>query len=178
VSKYFLTTKRLGFRVWSENDLDLALGLWGDPEVTKLIDARGQLTAEQVRERLLREIATQRAFGFQYWPIFLLENDEHVGCCGLRPYDEPRGIVELGVHIRSQHWGCGYATEAARAAMRVAFERLEVSGLFAGHNPKNDTSRHILATLGFRYTHDELYEPTGLEHPCYLLTAVEFWEPS
>ena len=79
VSKYFLTTKRLGFRVWSENDLDLALGLWGDPEVTSLIDARGQLTEEQVRDRLLLEIATARSHGVQYWPIFLLERDEHVG---------------------------------------------------------------------------------------------------
>jgi [ribosomal protein S5]-alanine N-acetyltransferase len=175
VSKYFLTTKRLGFRAWSEGDIHLALGLWGDPEVTKLIDARGQLTEEQVRERLLLEIATARSHGIQYWPIFLLGNDEHVGCCGLRPYDEPRGILELGVHLRPQHWGCGYATEASRAAMRVAFERLEVRGLFAGHNPKNGTSRHNLGKLGFQYTHDELYEPTGLEHPCYLLMAEEYW---
>jgi RimJ/RimL family protein N-acetyltransferase len=66
----------------------------------------------------LLEIASETAHGIQYWPIFLLENDEHVGCCGLRPYDELRGILKLGVHIRSKHWGCGYATEAARAAMR------------------------------------------------------------
>jgi len=176
--KYFLTTKRLGFRVWSEDDIDLALGLWGDPAVTKLIDARGQLTEHQVRERLLHEIATARSYGIQYWPIFLLENDEHVGCCGLRPYDEPSGILELGVHIRSKHWRRGYATEASRAAMRYAFERLEVRGLFAGHNPKNKTSRHILGKLGFQYTHNELYEPTGLEHPCYLLTAEVYWQSS
>jgi ribosomal-protein-alanine N-acetyltransferase len=55
---------------------------------------------------------------------------------------------------------------------------LEVTGLFAGHNPKNEASRHILAKLGFRYTHDELYEPTGLQHPCYLLTAEEYRELS
>jgi RimJ/RimL family protein N-acetyltransferase len=59
--------------------------------------------------------------------------------------------------------------------MRYAFERLEVTGLFAGHNPKNKASRHMLGKLGFRYTHDELYGPTGLEHPCYLLTAEEYW---
>jgi ribosomal-protein-alanine N-acetyltransferase len=130
--KYFLTTKRLGFRVWSEDDLDLALGLWGDPKVTKLIDARGQLTEDQVRERLLLEIANNRSHGIQYWPIFLLENNEHVGCCGLWPYDQPEGILELGVHIRSQHWGCGYATEAACAAIGYAFEQRRVRGLFAG----------------------------------------------
>jgi RimJ/RimL family protein N-acetyltransferase len=178
VSRHFLATKRLGFRVWSEDDIDLALGLWGDPEVTKLIDARGQLTEAQVRERLLLEITTARSFGVQYWPIFLLEKDEHVGCCGLRPYDEPNRVMELGVHIRSRHWGRGYATEATRAVMRYAFEKLEVRGLFAGHNPKNIISRHILERLGFRYTHHEFYEPTGLKHPSYLLTAEQYWESS
>lgn len=176
VPEYFLTTKRLGFRVWSKDDFDLALGLWGDPQVTRLIDARGQLSEGQVRERLSQEISTARSHGVQYWPIFLLESDEHVGCCGLRPYGESNRIAEIGFHIRSQHWGRGYATEAARAVMAYAFGRLEVAGLFAGHNPKNSASRHILERLGFRYTHHELYEPTGLEHLCYLLTAAEYRE--
>ena len=176
MSRYLLTTERLGFRVWAEDDLDLALGLWGDPEVTRLIYARGKLSEEQVRERLAQEITTERSHGVQYWPIFLLHHDEHVGCCGLRPYDEAKGILELGFHIRSRHWGRGYAAEAARAVMACAFERLGVAGLFAGHNPRNEASRYLLGKLGFRYTHDELYEPTGLEHPCYLLTSEEYQE--
>ena len=176
MSRYLLTTERLGFRVWAEDDLDLALGLWGDPEVTRLIDARGKLSEGQVRERLAQEIATERSHGVQYWPIFLLHNDEHVGCCGLRPYDEAKGMLELGFHIRSRHWERGYATEAARAVMAYALERLGVGGLFAGHNPRNEASRYLLGKLGFRYTHDELYERTGLMHPCYLLTCHEYRE--
>jgi RimJ/RimL family protein N-acetyltransferase len=82
--------------------------------------------------------------------------------------------MELGYHIRSQHWSNGYATEAARAVVTYAFEVLGVTGLFAGHNPQNEASRHILAKLGFQYTHDELYEPTGLEHPCYQLMSEEY----
>jgi hypothetical protein len=38
-TKYFIKTTRLGFRQWREDDLDLALSLWGDYEVTKLIDS-------------------------------------------------------------------------------------------------------------------------------------------
>ena len=173
-SGYFLTTERLGFRWWSEDDFDLAWRLWGDPDVTKLIDARGALTKEQVRQRLLREIATAESHGIQYWPIFLLESDEHVGCCGLRPYDPSSGIPEMGVHIRSRYWNRGYALEATRAVIAYAFDRLSAAALFAGHNPRNEASRRLLGKLGFRYTHDELYEPTGLHHPSYLLTAEEF----
>ena len=176
MSPHLLTTRRLGFRAWSKDDLDLALGLWGDPQVTELIDARGKLSEAQVRERLDLEIATERAQGIQYWPIFLLETGAHVGCCGLRPYDQSGGILELGFHIRSKHWGHGYATEAARAVIAHAFQRLGIKGLFAGHNPKNAASRNLLGKLGFRYTHDELYGPTGLMHPCYLLSSDEYRE--
>ena len=37
---YFIRTDRLGFRHWREADIDIASILWGDYEVTKLIDAR------------------------------------------------------------------------------------------------------------------------------------------
>ncbi|UCD78536.1 MAG: GNAT family N-acetyltransferase [Desulfobacterales bacterium] len=172
--KYFLCTERLGFRRWRQSDLDLARGLWGDPRVTELIDARGQLSENQVKERLAQEIATAESYDVQYWPIFLLSNDSHVGCCGLRPYDMSRRIYEIGFHIRSEYWQHGFACEAARAVMEYAFKRQGAAGLFAGHNPKNVTSRYLLEKLGFRYTHDEYYAPTGLDHPSYLMTADEF----
>ncbi len=174
MSEYFITTYRLGFRTWSEEDVALALGLWGDPAVTRFIDARGKLTKEQVRERLSREIALQQQFGIQYWPVFLLEDNSHVGCCGLRPHGESKHMPELGFHIRSAYWGRGFATEAARAVAAYAFGTLGVKALFAGHNPKNVVSRRVLERLGFRYTHDELYPPTGLMHPSYLLRAEDF----
>jgi len=58
--------------------------------------------------------------------------------------------------------------------MAHAFGELKVAALFAGHNPANAVSRHLLGKLGFRFTHEELYEPTGLQHPSYLLTAAEY----
>lgn len=170
---YFLKTARLGFRLWREDDFELALGLWGDPKVTRLVDARGQLSPDQVWERLQQEISNQTQFGVQYWSLFLLQSDEHVGCCGLRPYDLKTNIYEVGFHIRSNYWRQGYAFEAAQATIRYAFDRLKVSAIFAGHNPKNEGSRFLLEKLGFHYTHDEFYPPTGLHHPSYLLTREQ-----
>ncbi|HYM61526.1 MAG TPA: GNAT family N-acetyltransferase, partial [Thermoanaerobaculia bacterium] len=141
---------------------------WGDPEVTKWIDVRGCLSPDDVNERLEREIDSQRRHEVQYWPIFLLENDDHVGCCGLQPYDLPTRVYELGAHIRPAYWRRGLAKEAA-GVIEYAFNTLGASGLFAGHNPNNMASRGLLTALGFRYTHDELYPPTGLLHPSYFL---------
>jgi RimJ/RimL family protein N-acetyltransferase len=171
---YFLTTERLGFRRWSDDDFDLALGLWGDFKVTERFDGRGPLSREHVNARLLQEITTQSEHGVQYWPIFLLESGEHIGCAGLRPYHVSKNILEIGFHIRSNHWRRGYASEAARAVMDHAFRSLNVTGLFAGHHPKNHVSKKLLGKLGFNYTHDEFYEPTGLEHPSYLIKKEEY----
>jgi len=172
--RYFMQTTRLGFRHWRQADLDIALGLWGDIRVTRFIDARGELSRVQVQERLESEIASQREHGVQYWPIFLLGSGEHVGCCGLRPYDRPRQLYEIGFHIRWKHWRCGYAYEAATEIVAYAFGQINAAGLFAGHNPQNEASRLLLEKLGFHYTHDEYYPATGLDHPSYLLTAGEY----
>jgi RimJ/RimL family protein N-acetyltransferase len=160
-------TERLAFRPWSEDDVGLALRLWGDPVVTELIG--GPLSEEEVRERLARETNSFEAHGVQYWPIFLLSDGGHLGCCGLRPYRPEEGIYELGFHLHTEYWGRGYAAEAARAVIGFAFDQLGATALFAGHHPRNPASSRLLEKLGFQYTHDEFYPPTGLEHPSYLL---------
>ena len=109
------------------------------------------------------------AHGLQYWPIFLLDGAEFAGCCGLRPYKLDEKIFELGFHLRHAFWGQGLGTEAAQAAISFGFETLGASALFAGHHPENKISHRVLAKFGFRYTHDEIYPPTGELHPSYLL---------
>lgn len=163
-------TARLTFRSWCDDDLALARGLWGDPRVTKMV-SRAPFDDQQVRDRLAYEIANERDHGVQYWPIFRRSNGDHVGCCGLRPRDPAQRILELGFYLHPDHWGQGLVTEAARATMALAFGPLAVSALFAGHHPDNAASRRVLERLGFRPTHAELFPPTGLYHPCYLLRA-------
>lgn len=143
------------------------MSLWGDPEVTALIG--GPFNAEMVRARLAKEIAQMQEYRVQYWPIFLLEGGEHVGCAGLRPYRIDERIYELGFHLRRNFWGQGLAKEAAQAVINYAFGTLNAKALFAGHHPANEASRKLLLKLGFIHTHVELYPPTGLHHPSYLL---------
>jgi len=165
---YFLKTERLGFRCWSKNDLSLARELWGDIEVTRFFG--GPFSEEEIRQRLEREITRMNTYQFQYWPIHLLSDNEHVGCCGLRPYRLEDGIPELGFHLRPKYWGRGLASEAARAVIDFAFESVGAKGLSAGHHPKNVDSKKLLEKLGFQYTHDEFFATLGMDIPYYLLT--------
>ena len=168
---YWLQTARLGFGLWSEADLPLAMALWGDPEVARNIG--GPFTPDQVEQRLARELSNLRTHGIQYWPIFLLATGDLVGCCGLKPYRDDERIFETGFHLRPAFWRQGLGEEASRAVIDHAFRNLGASSLFAGHHPQNEASRRLLLKLGFRFTHRELYPPTGLEHLCYVLSSKE-----
>ena len=166
---YFLITSRLGFRCWSAEDFEIAFELWSDPRVSSLFG--GPFSEEQVRRRLENEMSSVREQGIQYWPIFLLESGEHVGCCGLRPYKP--GIPELGCHLRPAFWRMGLAEETGRAVIEYAWHPLGYEELFAGHHPANGASKRLLERIGFRYTGDEMYGPTQMMHPGYRLRKID-----
>jgi RimJ/RimL family protein N-acetyltransferase len=79
------------------------------------------------------------------------------------------GILELGFHLRPAFWGQGLAPEAARGIIDYAFTEVGVKALFAGHHPLNEASRRVLLKVGFVYTGMELYPPSGMVEPTYLL---------
>jgi RimJ/RimL family protein N-acetyltransferase len=166
---YFLETPRLGFRRWTTQDLPLALAIWGDPEVTRFVG--GPFSPEQVQAKLDREIANMASHNVQYWPMFLLSTGEHAGCAGLRPPRAGREGFEMGFYLRPAYWGMGLAAEAGRGVVQFAFATLGVKTLYAAHHPANAASGRVLEKLGFRYSHDELYPPTGLMHRSYVLAA-------
>jgi RimJ/RimL family protein N-acetyltransferase len=173
MKEFFMKTTRLGFSVWEENDIADALKLWGNPEVTKFITANGKMSEEDLQQRLRKEIETHNSFKVQYWPIYLIETNENVGCCGLRPYDLENNILEMGIHLKEEYWGKGLAKEACDQVIKYAFKVFGADALFAGHNPKNTASAKLLKKLGYKYISDEFYPPTGLNHPSYLMTKQE-----
>ena len=164
---FFMSTGRIGFSQWTKEDLSLAGQLWGDPEVTRYLCASGRFTDNEINERLIKEIHNQKEYGVQYWPFFALNEDQLIGCCGLRPFQAEEKIFELGFHLRKEFWGKGYAFEAADSVIRYFFENFRGSKLIAGHHPHNAASQKLLTRLGFESIGQRFYEPTGLYHPAY-----------
>lgn len=164
-----LKSKRLKFLSWHNEDLPRGLELWGDPEVLKYTDKRKKLDEAEVQARIHSEITCLSNYSVQYWPIYTLDKEDFIGCCGLHPYAKERDVYELGFHILRKHWRNGYAFEAAQTVVQFAFDKLLAKYLFAGHHPDNEGSRKILEKLGFSYVRDEHYQPSGLTHRCYEL---------
>jgi len=93
-----------------------------------------------------------------------------VGGVGLMDLDDgPAEQAELGYWIARAHWGRGYATEAARAALDMAFHGLRLSRIEAGHFADNIGSARVLAKLGFAAQGSRMLYRSGLRpgvQPC------------
>jgi RimJ/RimL family protein N-acetyltransferase len=59
---------------------------------------------------------------------------------------------EIGYWIGVPYWGCGYATEAARALVDHAFETLHCERLASGARVSNPASRRVLEKCGFQWS--------------------------
>ena len=167
VREFFMTTDRIGFSHWKEDDVELAQKLWGEKDVTRFICATGEFSKKDIQDRLNREIQNGSEYNVQYWPIFSIATGDFIGCCGVRPFEAEANAFEIGFHLRKEYWGKGYAFEAASRAIHYCFTELNAEKLFAGHHPLNEGSKKLLTCLGFTYIGDNFYEPTGLFHPSY-----------
>jgi RimJ/RimL family protein N-acetyltransferase len=78
--------------------LDLAISLWGDKKVTEYIG--GPFSKEEITERLKREIDNYKNYKIQYWPLYLKDNNNFIGGCGLRPYKEDTLDLKLTAGVR------------------------------------------------------------------------------
>ena len=79
----------------------------------------------------------------------------------------------MGIHLLPAFWRCGLGQEAARGIIEHAFGTLGAKALVARHHPENGGSRRLMEILEFEYTDDQLYGPTGLMHPSYILRCPE-----
>jgi RimJ/RimL family protein N-acetyltransferase len=88
--------------------------------------------------------------------VFLIEqNFVPVGVVGIN-WREP-DAPELGYWLGCEHWGQGFGTEAARAAIDYFFEEFDQEMLIAGARVANPRSRNILEKCGFQWTGVELH---------------------
>jgi RimJ/RimL family protein N-acetyltransferase len=83
------------------------------------------------------------------WALFDHRNGDFVGCGGLRPwvYSPSEADFEVGFHLVRRCWGQGFGTEAALGALEYAWEKLQLSKVYAGHHPDNHASENILKKL-------------------------------
>jgi [ribosomal protein S5]-alanine N-acetyltransferase len=161
-------SSRLVFRSWTNDDTQLAEGLWCDQEVTRFFG--GPMTVDQAHERLRAECQREDELGIQYWPAFFRETGEFAGCAGLRPWSMDPHIIEAGVHIVRSAWGLRLGEEALLAVLEHGFNTLNLPSIVAGHGSEHHNSRKMLERVGFHYTHNILWGAQKIEVCMWTIT--------
>lgn len=163
-----LQTPRLLLRPWLPADLEPFARLNADPRVMEHLP--GALSREQ-SDALAGRIAahfTERGFGL--WALEVPGVARFVGFVGLSvPRFETAftPCVEVGWRLAAEHWGRGYATEAARAALAFGFDGLGLTEIVSFTVPANLRSRAVMERIGMTRDPGEDFEHPSLppSHP-------------
>jgi RimJ/RimL family protein N-acetyltransferase len=81
------------------------------------------------------------------WPLELRSAGEVVGAVLLQPLPGSE-VVEIGWHLNPDHWGNGYATEAAQGALALAFGARDLDRVVAVLDTDNARSEAVCRRLG------------------------------
>jgi RimJ/RimL family protein N-acetyltransferase len=152
-----LHTARCRLRQFRDEDLEPFAALNADPRVMEHFPALLSLAeTEQMVGRMRAHFA---AHGFGLWA--LEAEGTFAGFVGLnRPaFEAPfTPCVEVGWRLAHAFWQRGYATEAAREALRHGFDELGLREILAFTVPGNWRSRRVMEKLGMRHAVGEDFD--------------------
>jgi RimJ/RimL family protein N-acetyltransferase len=172
-----LQTERLLLRELEPED-DVALfELDADPEVHRYLGNKPVQRIEDIREVITFIRWQYTEYGIGRWAVIEKETDEFAGWSGLKyitnDWNGHINFYDVGYRLLPRHWGKGFATESARAAVAYGFEQLQAATIYGTAHVENTRSRNALQKCGLRYI--ESFEHEGM--PCdWLKISREEWE--
>jgi ribosomal-protein-alanine N-acetyltransferase len=142
-----LETERLLLRRWRQSDRGPFAALNADPEVmAHFPKPLTRIESDAVIARLEDRWA---ADGIAFVAAERKADGAFVGMVGLARTRPPLlGAVEVGWRLAREHWGQGYATEAARAWLAYGFGRMQLDEIVAYTVPANLRSQAVMRRLG------------------------------
>ncbi|MEW5853868.1 MAG: GNAT family N-acetyltransferase [Myxococcota bacterium] len=163
-----LETERLILRTWRDDDRAPFAEMNADPLVMEHFPATLSRAESDAMVDRINAVFAQRGFGL--WAVQVVGGASFVGFVGLLvPTFEAHftPCVEVGWRLARAHQGLGYATEAARAAVRFGFQVLGLEEIVSMTVPRNVKSRHVMEKLGMtRRAADDFDHPRLPEgHP-------------
>jgi RimJ/RimL family protein N-acetyltransferase len=143
------TTARLILREWRDEDRAPFADLNADPRVAEFLgEPMDRAASDALVERI---VARWAADGSGLWAVERVEDGAFLGFAGLAAPSFETAFtpcVEVGWRLAAPFWGNGYATEAARAALRFGFEDLDLEEIVSLTTVANARSRAVMERLG------------------------------
>ncbi len=146
-----LTTDRLILRDFVAHDWKAVLAYQQNPLYLRYYEWT-ERTPEAVRAFVQMFIDHQNQdprIKFQF-AVTLKSTGQLIGNCGVRRESAEACEGDMGYELDPDHWGKGYATEAARAVVKFGFTQIGLHRLSAYCVADNIGSAHVLEKLGMR----------------------------
>lgn len=177
-NNYLFTSERLGFRNWSETDLDEFALMNANPKVMEHFPAT--LTRSETEAFIQRLIKHFTERGYTYFATEIIETGELIGFIGLayQDYESPyTPATDIGWRLKPSAWGRGYATEGARRCLDFAFGELQLEKVFAICTVGNAASENVMKKIRMKkmgtFNHPKLKVYPDYERcVCYQLEKV------
>ena len=153
-------TERLLLRRWRDEDRTAYVAMNQDPTVMEFMQG---LQPPEVSNAFIDKVeAHWDEHGWGLWAIEVPGVAPFVGFTGLWPADHVLGYAsrETGWRLAREHWGHGYATEAAREALRFGFLDIGFDEIVSFTVVDNVRSRSVMERIGLEYV-----EGGDFDHP-------------
>jgi RimJ/RimL family protein N-acetyltransferase len=144
-----LRTGRLLLRRWQASDRAPFAALNADREVMEFYPA--PLTEAESNAFVDRIEASFAERGWGLWAVELVDTGSFIGYVGLARAEFAAPFtpaVEVGWRLSREHWGHGYATEAAHAAVDFGFTELGLDEIVSFTTTANIRSQRVMQKLG------------------------------
>lgn len=156
MGEYIAVTNRLIVRPWQETDVCRLHQICADDRVMEFL---GPIQCEaEVSAMIERQQALQSRLGYCFWALEHRETRLMIGFCGLKsgPVGTPlEDKTEIGWRLAYDHWGLGYAREAARASLEWGWRHLTDKAIWSITVPENNRSWGLMKRIGMT-RHDDL----------------------
>jgi ribosomal-protein-alanine N-acetyltransferase len=179
-----ISTLRLRLRPWRDEDLDPFAALNADPRVREHFPNLLTRSESDAQATAMRAHLAAHEFGF--WAVEVPDVTPFAGIVGLSPvgFEAPfTPCIEVGWRLAHEHWGRGYATEAATAVLAHAFGPLGLAEVVSFTVPGNHRSRRVMEHLGMRHSPGDDFQHPGVPqshplrpHVLYRLRSADWGE--
>jgi len=163
-----LSTKRLLLRQWKKDDLPLFAKMNADARVMEYFPSTLSKSESDALVAKIQNELKEKEYGL--WAVEVVGVVPFVGFVGLHEQTFSASFtpcIEIGWRLAFEHWGKGYAFEAASRVMEYAFQTLMLPELVSFTTAANQRSRRLMEKLGMiRNPDDDFQHPIiPKEHP-------------
>lgn len=146
-----LLTPRLRLRQWRDSDLAPFAAMNADPRVMEHFPGTLSRERSDAMAEGCRAWIDSRGWGL--WAVEIVESGRFIGFAGLaspawQAHFTP--CIEIGWRLAHEAWGHGYATEAAREALRYGLEDAGFAEIVSFTSVRNTRSIAVMERLGMR----------------------------